>query len=113
VPYVSPEKRERLDADPFGSQTAGELGYVLGKLANTYLRRNGEEWRFQDLCDVIGAFESIKLETYRNVGAPYENLQIELAGDVYDTRPGTLASRDIAEARAYHRKRLAQREGRA
>jgi hypothetical protein len=112
MPYVSPEKREWLDKHPFSANTAGELGYVLGRLADTFITRNGPEWRFQDLCDVIGAFESIKLETYRRVGAPYENLQIATSGDVYRDRPGTTVDRDVAEARRFHAEKLAKRERR-
>jgi len=87
MPYVTPEKRERLDqyisaVPDVAPQTAGELGYILAIITDDYLTRVGaldisspvlRIWRYQDLCDIIGTFESIKFELYRQAGTPYED----------------------------------------
>jgi len=38
---------------------------------------------YSNVNEIIGALECIKLELYRRVAAPYEDLKIEENGDVY------------------------------
>jgi hypothetical protein len=88
MPYVTQEKRDRLDEDLLGSKTAGELGYVLGVICDTYLVNSGAEsdtgaFRYQHICDVLGTLESIKLDLFREVIAPYEEGVQRDNGDVY------------------------------
>lgn len=92
MPYVTPDKRERLDSDLLGAKTAGELGYVIGVVCDEYLAARGAEsdtgsFRYQHLCDVIGTLESIKLDLFRLVIAPYEAKVQAENGDVYTCVP--------------------------
>lgn len=88
MPYVRPDVRERLDKDPLGAQNPGELGYTVALLAETYLYRHTTDparpdFRFSDVAELLGTFESIKMELYRRVCIPYEDMQLGLAGDCF------------------------------
>lgn len=83
MPYITPAIRAayedpRLDIFPTNS---GELNYVLTKLCDEYLKRNG--LTYQHINDTIGALECAKLELYRRVAAPYEDKKIQQNGEVY------------------------------
>ena len=83
MPYITPARRDTLDTIAAElPDNAGELNYVLTKIAVRYLRKHGK--RYQTLNDILGAFEGAKLELYRRVAAPYEDTKIEENGDVYD-----------------------------
>jgi hypothetical protein len=56
-------------------------------LVDGYLINKGP-LRYAHLNEVIGAIECAKLELYRRVAAPYEDLKISEAGDVYRTKAG-------------------------
>ncbi len=85
MPYVDAEARERLDggAPP---ETPGELNYAITKLVDDYLVRKGG-LRYRHLNEVVGVMECAKLELYRRLAAPYEDVKIGEAGDVYRSAP--------------------------
>ena len=88
MPYVVQEVRDRLDRDPLGAQNPGELGYTVALLAETYLYRHTTDpdrpdFRFSDVAELLGTFESIKMELYRRVLTPYEDMQLDRAGDCF------------------------------
>jgi hypothetical protein len=79
MPYIKQEDREKV----LQSQTAttpGELNYLFTEIIETYIRG---QLNYQRINDVVGALEGAKLEFYRRVAAPYENVKIEENGDVY------------------------------
>ncbi|HET8655002.1 MAG TPA: hypothetical protein VFL93_05775 [Longimicrobiaceae bacterium] len=80
MPYISQEARARLD-DGGEPENAGELNYVLTRVADEYLVRKG--LRYANLNEVVGALECAKLELYRRVAAPYEEEKMKEAGDLY------------------------------
>lgn len=86
MPYIKPDRRAVLDDwyhldFPMDEITdSGELNYVLTRICHGYL--NNVVLRYASLNDVIGALEGAKLELYRRVVAPYEDVKIELNGDV-------------------------------
>ncbi len=82
MPYIDKDARQRLEegGEP---ETAGELNYVISKIADRYLIAKGG-LRYANINEVIGALECAKLEFYRRIAAPYEDTKIESAGDVYE-----------------------------
>jgi hypothetical protein len=64
-----------------GFYPVGDLNYLLSAIINQTLTRQGV--RYQNLNALIGVLECAKLELYRRVAAPYEDLKIMENGDVY------------------------------
>lgn len=81
MPYISEEARKRLD-EGGRPETSGELNYAVTRLVDRYLVDRGGV-RYGHLNDAIGALEGAKLELYRRVAAPYEDLKRAEAGEVY------------------------------
>lgn len=85
MPYIDPDARIRLEAGS-GPADAGELNYAVSRLVDAYLQRCAESagrLRYAHLNEAIGVLECAKLELYRRVAAPYEDLKIVENGDVY------------------------------
>lgn len=96
MPYIKQEKREEfiikssqlptnmsIDLLSLAGQNcncAGDLNYAFTKIIHSYIKQNGEN--YQNYNDAIGALESCKLELYRREVAPYEDVKIEVNGDV-------------------------------
>jgi tRNA nucleotidyltransferase/poly(A) polymerase len=87
LPYIKTENRHKYEktlkelVDILKSLPAekvdGELNYVVTKiLKETY------PLRYFHLNKAIGVLECIKLEFYRRIATPYEDLKIKEAGDV-------------------------------
>lgn len=88
MPYIDAKDRPHLDPTGPGracqdAMTPGELNFQLTALVDGYLAGNLD---YQAINDVVGALECAKLEVYRRIAAPYEDLKIELNGDVYVTQ---------------------------
>ncbi len=88
MPYIKSDDRVKLH--PIVNElyetedkikTAGELNYLFTELALSYLRVNGRS--YQKYNDIIGALEGCKLELYRRLVGPYEDMKIDENGDVY------------------------------
>lgn len=62
--------------------TPGELNYLLTELSKAYIITKGE-MNYALANEVIGALEGAKLEFYRRMVAPYEDMKIKENGDVY------------------------------
>lgn len=60
---------------------AGELNYELTMLCLEYLAQNGK--CYATMNDIVGALDSCKMEFYRRVVEPYEDVKIKENGDVY------------------------------
>lgn len=87
MPYIENSRREALEADGGLSgaslaKTAGELNYCLTMVCKSYLDTHGK--RYQTINDVLGALEGAKLEFYRRIGVPYEDVKRDKNGDVYE-----------------------------
>ena len=87
VPYIKQYKRNKyekilqelvkiLKALP-PEEIDGELNYVVSKIL-----REIYPLRYFHINKAIGVLECIKLEYYRRVAAPYEDLKIEETGDI-------------------------------
>ena len=58
----------------------GDLNYCLSHLVNALLEDN---LRYAEVNRIIGALECAKLEIYRRLVAPYEDLKVDENGDVF------------------------------
>lgn len=90
MPYIQQEKRNKITPVVHGSNirvesqhvdSAGDLNYAFTILAIDYIRRKG--LNYQNLNDIVGAFEGAKAEFQRRVVADYENSKADLNSDVY------------------------------
>lgn len=94
MPYITEIRRAAI-LDPVDDtiklseiHTPGELNYAIQQLALSYL-----EWLtdgmgvksagYIELNDVVGVMEAAKLEFYRRVVVPYEDIKITENGDVF------------------------------
>lgn len=83
MPYIPATDRDAFDAALEAlprPNTAGELNYVLTKVCLKFL---GDQPRYQNLNDAMGALNCAGHELYRRVVAPYEDLKIAENGDAY------------------------------
>lgn len=79
MPYIEQNRRIALACgEP--PATPGELNYTITKHAHAYIRKHGQSYATYNA--VLGALEAAKLELYRRLVAPYEDLKIHQNGDV-------------------------------
>lgn len=83
MPYIKGEDRSRVLMTPESIANAGELNYYISSLINYYMVNKGKS--YSTINEVIGALECAKLELYRRIAAPYEDVKIQQNGDVYTT----------------------------
>jgi hypothetical protein len=87
MPYIKAENRKKyekvlrellgiLKALP-PEEVDGELNYVVTKIL-----KGVYPLRYFHINKAVGVLECIKLEFYRRVAAPYEDLKIKESGDV-------------------------------
>lgn len=85
MPYVDQEARKQLNVGAV-PRKAGELNFVITKACLRYLRNiegPGRKLGYQDFNDVIGALECAKMEIYRRMISPYEDVKKTENGDVF------------------------------
>ncbi len=80
MPYITQERRREIFKKSI-LKTPGELNFVFSGTIQDYLTTQGTS--YQTINDIIGALEGAKLEFYRRVVAPYEDMKIKKNGDVY------------------------------
>ena len=80
MPYIKTKQRHHLRDGMV--QNSGELNYKITELLTDYIRCHG--LCYKNINDMIGALEGAKMELYRRVVAPYEDLKIKENGDVYE-----------------------------
>lgn len=80
MPYIHKTDREQI-VNGRDIETAGELNFVISTLINQYLVNKGKN--YSNINEAIGVLECAKLELYRRVALPYEDIKIEANGDVY------------------------------
>jgi len=81
MPSVAPETRGFLHTHPHLADSAGELNYAITRLLDSWLDERGVN--YTHINAVIGVLECAKLELYRRVAAPYEDIKCAENGDVY------------------------------
>ena len=87
MPYIKPENRKKYDTilkelvsilktlPP--EEVDGELNYIVTKIL-----KGVYPLRYYHINKAIGVLECVKLEFYRRVAAPYEDIKIKESGDV-------------------------------
>ncbi len=80
MPYLQSAIRASLD-DGRKALKGGELNYQVSKLVNDFVAMKGLS--YATINELIGALECAKLEAYRRVAAPYEELKAKQNGEVY------------------------------
>jgi hypothetical protein len=82
MPYIKEDARVALGHERGRlPENAGELNYALTQVVLTYL---GKDFNYQRINDAVGALECCKLELYRRLAAPYEDVKIKENGDIYE-----------------------------
>lgn len=82
MPYITAERRRELTDEAHPTpKTVGELNYLVTMIADRYLAYAGAN--YEQINAVVGALECAKLEFYRRVAAPYEDVKLVRNGDVY------------------------------
>ena len=79
MPYIVLSERDSYDFTT--PRSVGELNYGITLLCINYLEKNGK--KYATMNDILGALEGAKLEFYRRVASPYEDIKIKENGDVY------------------------------
>ena len=64
-----------------GIISAGDLNYSIHQRIAEYIKANGGI-NYQTMNDVFGALECIKMELYRRIMVPYEDIKMRDNGDV-------------------------------
>lgn len=85
MPYIEKDEREffdeKLSFKTKAIHNAGELNYCITKLIDHYLTSHGKN--YTNINEAIGVLECAKLELYRRIASPYEDIKIQQNGDVY------------------------------
>lgn len=84
MPYIKPYDRALYDRRPISSitpETVGDLNYCITSICNNFLKAEGKS--YATVNDIIGVLECAKMEFYRRVAAPYEDIKLTENGDVY------------------------------
>ena len=82
MPYIKQARRDHLSAWPgYRPENAGELNYILTRIISLYWEGTGN---YQGINDIVGALEGAKLEFYRRVVVPYEDVKMQENCDVYE-----------------------------
>lgn len=84
MPYIKQEERvtfdKRVDELSELIDFDGELNYVITRLCHNWIKLRAK--RYTWLNQVIGVLECAKLEFYRMVVGPYEDVKINRNGKV-------------------------------
>jgi len=90
-PYIVPADRsvkydeliEDIQAKVLsGTTPKGDCNYIISRIVAGVFKEVEGRWRYTSVGDAIDTFECAKLEFYRRIGAPYEDLAIEKNGDI-------------------------------
>lgn len=95
MPYIDKKDRKEIrkqqvqEVFPYGP---GELNFAISVLCANHLTRYGEKYATYN--EIIGALECAKLELYRRMVAPYEDIKRTQNGDLEEFRR-TIDARDF------------------
>lgn len=81
MPYINGEDRPALEYGEIVPITSGELNFLITVTVDNFLSYRGRN--YDTINEVIGVLECAKLELYRRIAAPYEDIKMEQNGDVY------------------------------
>jgi hypothetical protein len=82
MPYIKQEDRTKFNEDAVRlgtkAECAGDLNYAITVILHTYLKKKGI--RYSNLNEVIGMLDCAKMELYRSIAGPYEDIKIKESG---------------------------------
>lgn len=88
MPYISREDRDKwqelmeyINKDDFYDVTPGEMNYLITSLLKKYWYDHTDTG-YTTFNEMVGILECAKLELYRRMIAPYEDIKINENGDV-------------------------------
>ena len=90
MPYIKQEQRQKFDIGPEGATMGlylddikgpGQLNYALTFICNEYMKQGHKS--YQEINDIVGALECCKMEFYRRIAVPYEEIKMKENGDVF------------------------------
>ena len=82
MPYIKQEMRDQFNDGLITlPSNEGEMNYVITDLLDDYLSAYG--LNYANVNALVGVLECAKLELYRRIAAPYEDIKIQENGDVY------------------------------
>ena len=79
MPYIIKDNRKYYEHTEIPNN-AGELNFFISHMCKQYVQLHGKNYGV--LNEVIGVLECAKLEVYRRVVAPYEDIKIRENGDI-------------------------------
>lgn len=92
MPYIEKHRRPLFDKhlNEIGPNTTGQgdLNYCITILLHKYIESHG--LRYAVLNDCIGVLEAAKMEFYRRIVAPYEDIKIAENGDLELSESGDI-----------------------
>lgn len=84
MPYIKKEDREKFKISATDiadkAECAGDLNFAITVILHTYLKRKGI--KYANINEIMGMMECAKLEFYRMISEPYEDLKIMENGDI-------------------------------
>lgn len=78
MPYIDDDAR--IWADAYGPSDRDSLAYTLARILVRYIHRHGLS--DQTTADCLAACETIKLELYRRVTGPVQDIRLTESGDI-------------------------------
>ena len=93
MPYIPHGIRNRVDPEikllvnklsqELGASRAGMMNYVIFRIVSETVHGHGtHKWSYFEITEAVAAFECAKLEFYRRVAAPKEDIAIDQWGDI-------------------------------
>lgn len=85
MPYIPQDRRKDI-GEVFTDEPLvgpGELNYAITKLIDVHVAEVHGGLCYDAVNEVIGALECAKLELYRRIAAPYEDVKLHENGEVY------------------------------
>jgi len=77
MPYI-----KQKDRGIWAPSTPGELNFQITKMVDAFIQKTGGV-NYTNLNTAVGVLECAKLELYRRIAAPYEEVKMGENGDVY------------------------------
>lgn len=94
MPYISKVSRKKIDPtiqslietlkEFPNDEIEGVLNYSFSRILASTLENQEGKWRYKWINRAIGVLECIKLEFYRRIAAPYENIAIKSNSDIHE-----------------------------
>ena len=84
MPYIKDKDRVKFQGPAIEianlAECAGDLNYAITIIMHSYLKK--KSLNYANLNELIGMMECCKLELYRKVASPYEDIKATENGDI-------------------------------